>query len=573
MTQNSNSLKSTQQPEPRKFTPIDELSEKYMAELAKLYPVMATMAGITGYDHLLSNYDPDSQMQSAEIIKSVLREVEALAPKDKCDEITKAVLQERLGIELELHDSKEYLAPVNVISSPIQEVRDVFDLMPTQTESDFEVVVERMRQVPQSIASYEVALHAGTKTGPRPAIRQVEQCIKQALNVASVDDSPFTAIARDAAENDNIPVTLLSEFLDASTKAREAYRHLAQTLKDVVAPNSITEDGVGRERYELLSRSFLGTKVDLEETYNWGAEIIEETISEQKEIARELYGEGTGIREALDNLNQDERYIVRGTDSLQRWMQEKANGAIDALQGKYFDIPAEISQVDCKIAPSGSGGIYYVGPSEDFTRKGAMWWSVPKGTNEFSTWSEITTVYHEGVPGHHLQIGITTYNRAQLNSFRRLGCWVSGYGEGWALYAERLMDELGFLGTPAERMGMIDAQHLRAARVVIDIGIHLGLEMHPSYGEGKWNEPKAWNFLREHLAMDPAFLRFELDRYLGFAGQAPSYKIGQRLWEQSRTEAETRAKQRGEKFDLKQWHMDILKQGNLPLSLIHMVTN
>jgi uncharacterized protein (DUF885 family) len=124
-----------------------------------------------------------------------------------------------------------------------------------------------------------------------------------------------------------------------------------------------------------------------------------------------------------------------------------------------------------------------------------MWWSVPKGVTEFSTWRELTTVYHEGVPGHHLQVAQTVYRKETLNRWRRLSAWTSGHGEGWALYAERLMDELGYFAEPGNRMGWLDGQSLRAARVVIDIGVHCGFPAPAEVGGGEWDYDKAWTYL------------------------------------------------------------------------------
>ena len=113
-----------------------------------------------------------------------------------------------------------------------------------------------------------------------------------------------------------------------------------------------------------------------------------------------------------------------------------------------------------------------------------MWWSVPKGITTFGTWKELTTVYHEGVPGHHLQCAQAVLRSELLNKWRRLDLWISGHGEGWALYAERLMAELGYMEDPGHRMGWLDGQSLRAARVVIDIGVHCGFDAPEEVGGG-----------------------------------------------------------------------------------------
>jgi uncharacterized protein (DUF885 family) len=196
-----------------------------------------------------------------------------------------------------------------------------------------------------------------------------------------------------------------------------------------------------------------------------------------------------------------------------------------------------------------------------------MWWAVPDGITDFSTWREVTTVYHEGVPGHHLQVAQTAYRSELLNRWQRLMCWVSGHGEGWALYSERLMDDLGYLDDPADKLGMLDAQGFRAARVIVDIGMHLELEIpadnpfgfHP--GE-TWTSQLGLEFMRQHCRMDDAFIKFEVNRYLGWPGQAPSYKVGERIWLQARDEAQAR---QGADFDLKAFHRAALDLGALGL--------
>ncbi len=144
---------------------------------------------------------------------------------------------------------------------------------------------------------------------------------------------------------------------------------------------------------------------------------------------------------------------------------------------------------------------------------------------------------------------------------------MSGHGEGWALYAERLMEQLGFLDDPGDRMGMLDAQRMRAARVVLDIGVHLGKPAPEQWGGGTWDADKAWPFLKANVNMAEEFVRFELDRYLGWPGQAPAYKVGQRLWEQARDEAATMA---GEAFDLREFHRRALDVGSVGLDVLRV---
>lgn len=261
-------------------------------------------------------------------------------------------------------------------------------------------------------------------------------------------------------------------------------------------------------------------------------------------------------------LDADPALVVEGAANFRAWMQDRSDRTVDALHGTHFDVPEQIRRLECRIAPTTSGGIYYTGPSEDFTRPGRMWWAVPAGQTTFSTWREATTVHHEGVPGHHLQIGQTAVRSEVLNRWRRQGCWVSGHGEGWALYAERLMQELGFLDGPGEVLGMLDAQLLRAGRVVLDIGLHCGL---PAPDGGPWTYEKAWAYVQSVSGNHTDVLRFELDRYLGWAGQAPSYKVGERLWTALRDDVRARE---GAAFDLRSFHRRALDVGSVGMDVL-----
>jgi uncharacterized protein (DUF885 family) len=320
--------------------------------------------------------------------------------------------------------------------------------------------------------------------------------------------------------------------------------------------------------YQLASRNFLGATVDLEETYAWGWEELARIEAEMQTIAASLNGGDRSIEAAAALLDADPARKIHGKDAFRDWMQQLADAAVEELAGTHFEIPDSIKRIECMIAPTSDGSIYYTAPSEDLTtRPGRMWWSVPAGLEEFATWREVTTVYHEGVPGHHLQVAQTMLRTDLLNRWQRIGCWVSGSGEGWALYAERLMEELGYLEEPGARLGMLDGQAFRAARVIVDIGMHLELQV-PAGNPFGWRAGETWNaelgfeFLRAHSRMETEMLRAELNRYLGWPGQAPSYKVGERIWLQAREEARQRL---GSAFDLQAFHRDALNLGCIGL--------
>ena len=556
-------------------TAIDAIADRYVRTIARLNPLAATAMGLSGYDHLMTDLSPAGHQAQADAARAVLAELDAATPQDATDRVTLAAMRSRIGLELELHEADELLGQLNNIASPVQELRDIFDLMPTATPEHWEAVVARLDALPQTAAGFTESLRLAASRGRVAARRQVLACLAQAEQLADPQTSFFTTFVAgpqaEAALADTPDAAARRAALEHGAEAaRSAYAHIATFLREELLPQAPAEDAVGVERYRLWSRFFLGAEVDLEETYRWGLEELDRIIDEQEQVARRIAGPGATVVDAIAELDKDPARLLHGTDELQRWMQETSDAAVAALRGTHFDIAEPLLALECRIAPTQNGGIYYTGPSDDFSRPGRMWWSVPPGVETFTTWREKTTVYHEGVPGHHLQIAQAVFQRRTLNAWRRLACWVSGHGEGWALYAERLMADLGFLEDDGDRLGMLDAQRMRAARVVLDIGVHLGLERPQRWGGGRWDAETAWEFLSANVAMDEGFLRFELDRYLGWPGQAPSYKVGQRLWEAARDEATAAAAARGETLDLKVFHGRALALGSLGLDVLRL---
>src|SRR5659263_665628 len=386
--------------------------------------------GIPGYDDRMPEYSPAGADARANLQRTLLADLEGLAPVDDVDAVTKAAIQERHGLYLELHDAGENLRDLNVIASPAQEMRDVFDLMPDQTTGDWETIAARLSALPAAMEGYMAALREGKARGELPALRQVEAVIKQSDELADSDTSFFTSLVAGARPDDREPAGELAAALaQGGRDARQAYADLAEFLGTELAPDAPEEDGVGRERYQRFSRVFLGATVDLDETYEWGLEELARIVAEQDAVAAQLYGPGTTPEDAMARLDKDPARILHGTEELQKWMQATADEAIASLDDVHFDIPEPVEVLECCIAPTHTGGIYYTGPTADFSRPGRMWWSVPEGVTDFGTWREKTTVYHEGVPGHHLQIAQTIYRSGLLNTWRRLFSWVSDPGD------------------------------------------------------------------------------------------------------------------------------------------------
>ncbi|WP_449408235.1 DUF885 domain-containing protein [Microbacterium maritypicum] len=547
---------------PRTPSAIDKVAEDWVDTIAVLAPTLGTYIGRDEVNDRFGDLSPEGHEEIAAATRKALADLSALEPVDAVDEVTKADLSAELSLDLELHEARWHLRDLNVIASAAQDVRSAFDLMPTSTADDWSVIATRLAAVPEALRGYTETLRAGIAAGVTPARRQVVEVATQ-IDRYIADDGFFAAfVAHASPDEGNLPASLARTLDENSASARVAYGALRRFLAEELAPAASEEDAVGRELYALNSRRFLGATIDLDETYEWGREELDRMVAEQTAIANEILP-GASVEEAVAHLESDRARKLVGTEALQRWMQETSDRAVAELGATHFDIPEAIRTLECMIAPTQEGGIYYTGPTDDFSRPGRMWWSVPEGVTEFDTWRELTTVYHEGVPGHHLQIAQAVYNRGELNSWRRLLAGTSGHAEGWALYAERLMQQLGYLDDPADRLGMLDGQRMRAARVVLDIGVHLGktrLE-----GQGTWDAAYALDFLRGNVNMSDQFVQFEVNRYLGWPGQAPSYKVGQRIWEQVRDAYQS---ERGADFDIKEFHKRALDMGGVGLDTL-----
>ena len=543
-------------------TAIDQIAEKWVDTLVDLDPTVGTYIGRTEGDGRYGDYSPAGHERFVVEAKKTIAQLDAASPVDSVDEVTQTDLRSELSLSVESSDAQLQLRDLNVIASPAQEIREIFDLMPTKTVDDWANIASRLGNLPAAIDGYIETLRLGIERGVTPARRQVREVLAQAQRHAA-NDGFFADFAANAALDDGtLPASLAKDLGLGARRSATAYSKLATFFSTELEGKATEDDAIGRDLYTLASRRFLGAAIDLDETYEWGIEELARMVEEQERVAHQIKP-GASVLEAIAFLDTDPSRKLHGTRALQEWMQKTSDKAVADLADTQFDIPDEIKTIECMIAPTQEGGIYYTGPTDDFSRPGRMWWSVPVGVTEFDTWRELTTVYHEGVPGHHLQIGQAVYNRARLNTWRRQLAGTSGHAEGWALYAERLMEQLGYLDDPADRLGMLDGQRMRAARVVLDIGVHLGKTL-PD-GTGPWTSDYAFEFLGQNVNMNESFVKFEVNRYLGWPGQAPSYKVGQRIWEQLRDAAQKRL---GGAFSIKEFHRSALDLGGVGLDTL-----
>jgi uncharacterized protein (DUF885 family) len=536
---------------------VFDIADRYCVELGALDPCSATYAGIPGHDHEMTDYSPAGAARRADLVRDTLAAL-AAAPKDSDDDrLAASVMTERCTLDVEQYDARERLRDIRIIGSPIQSARQCFDLMRLETDDEWAVATERMTRVPGSLESIEESLRAGVGQGVVAARRQALACAEQAATWGGEREAePFFRALASRRPDD-------TELATAAELATSGYARLAAYLRDEYAPVADPRDPVGRDRYMLFARDFNGMELDLEETYAWGWEELHRIEDAMRRVGERILP-GAAIEEVIEHLDADPTRTIEGVEEFRRWNQDLIDQTMSDLEGTHFEIAPPLRVCEAMIAPpGGAAAMYYTGPTEDFSRPGRTWYPT-MGQTRFPLWKEVSTCYHEAVPGHHLQVAQVVYLAEKLSRFQRLFGFVSGHGEGWALYAERLMGELGYLEDPAFEMGMLAAQAMRAVRVVLDIGMHLELPIidgEPHAGE-TWTPELALPFLIERSRFPEVFMRSEVDRYLGWPGQAISYKVGERVWLESRADAQRR---KGAAFDLKEFHTFALDLGSMGL--------
>ncbi|MGW3027962.1 DUF885 domain-containing protein [Streptomyces sp. NPDC001221] len=543
-----------------------EVADAYVDDLVALDPVTGTYLGVKESASRLPDTSPAGQEALAELARATLArldEAERLPGADSDIERRCArLLRERLTAELAVHEADEGLRIVGNLHTPVHSVRDVFTITPTATEEDWAAVTERLRAVPAALRGYRESLALGLErklhAGPRATATFVEQ-----LTEWSDVDGEGHGWFEDFASSG--PASLRTELDEAARAASAAVVELRDWMRDVYAPAvEGAPETVGRERYARWSRYFNGTDLDLDEAYAYGWSEYHRILGEMKKEAEKILPGAETPWVALAHLDEHGAH-VEGVDETRAWLQALMDEAIEALDGTHFELAERVRKVESRIAPPGSAAApYYTAPSADFSRPGRTWLPT-MGQTRFPVYDLVSTWYHEGVPGHHLQLAQWAHVAEDLSRYQATVGGVSANMEGWALYAERLMDELGFLTDPEQRLGYLDAQMMRAVRVIIDIGMHLELEIpadSPFHPGERWTPELAQEFFGAHSSRPADFVESELIRYLCMPGQATGYKLGERAWLLGRENAR---KRHGEAFDAKAWHMAALSQGSLGL--------
>jgi uncharacterized protein (DUF885 family) len=547
---------------------VRDLADAYVGTLAELDPLLATYLGLPVGQDRLPDFSPAGEVAFDELRRSTLaslasaeRQAGADGDLSDADERRCArLLRERLETELAVSEAGERLRTVSNLIAPPHQIRDALLLMPAATDDDWTLIAARIGRVPEALEGYRAALVASAGRGMYESPTLISSLADQLAGWQANGTGWFGGFAAGAEG----PPALRAELDRAGLAADAAVAGLRDWLRsDYLAGAADTPDGVGAERYHLAVRRWNGARIDLTQTYEWGWAQFHEIHAQMAAEADRILPGST----VLEAIAQVERHgeVIEGVNEVRVRLQDLMDEAMADLDGTHFDLADPVKVVEARIAPAGSAAApYYSGPSEDFSRPGQTW--LPTlGQTRFPMWHLYSTWYHEGVPGHHLQLAQWCYLARRLSTWQTSVGDVSACTEGWALYAERLMDELGYLEAPGARLGYLEAQLTRAIRVIIDIGMHLRLTVpadSPMFAGQVWTPALALEFFMAQLGRDREYSRSEVMRYLGLPAQAISYKLGERAWLSGREAARAA---RGDGFDLKSWHMAALSLGSLGL--------
>lgn len=546
---------------------IQELADQLVNRRAALDPVRATLDGVQGREGEVTDWSPAGHGARADAARDALRELDRVAAERQRDRLAVEVIGDRLRGEVAAFEEGGWRADVRVTGGPAQQLRQALDEMPTGTNEQWKVLGQRIAAVPRSLDGYIESLRAGMAAGQVAPRRQVLACIRQVRTWAGLEPGSvkhFSALVEGYDVRPSADRKTEEALRRAAGAADIAYGRLGVFLAEEYLPAAPDEDAVGRDRYVAAASHHLGDQIDVDAVYAWAWEELARWEHEVDALCEEI-APGLGRAAVVERLDGDHERWIQGERALCDWISAVLERAMRQLDGRYFDIPAALREVRVRIAPPGSAAHrYYTAPSEGFERPGTYWYPT-SDRSRFPMWAEISTAYHEGVPGHHLQLGLARYLRSDLTRFQRL-LTTSGLCEGWALYAERLMAEIGLLDRPEYRLDLLFSQLFRTARVIVDIGMHLRLripEGQPFHPGEVWTPELAQAFVERNSNERAGFAASEIVRYLGTPGHAICFKLGEQEWMAARRRAEQAA---GAAFDLKAFHMSALALGPMGLA-------
>jgi uncharacterized protein (DUF885 family) len=537
--------------------------EEFQADL-KTHPERATAIGDYRYNDQLENYSPAAYQRQDAADRGFLSRLNAIptAGFPEQDKLSHEAMQRSLTQRITNYKFKEYEMPVNHMEGPQVRFTDLPLAVPLDSVKHYEDYIARLHQIPRAFAQSEDTLRAGMKDKLMPVRFLLEKVPAQCEGI--IASNPFLLPTK------KYPDSISAEDQQRLTKAITdavnnevfpAYKKFAAFIETEYAPSGRTTLSVaslpsGKERYlnDIRSRTTISTLTP-DQIHAIGLREIDRIEGEMLVIARkEGFNDVAAFR---DSLKTNPKYIPISAEQILDDFRKYIAQMQPKLPELFGYIPGSPVTVEA-IPPFQSGAAtHYQTGTPDGKRPGRVSVATSKFEHRWLIDDE-ATAYHEGIPGHHMQLSVAQ-QMTNLPKFRQHS-GNSGYVEGWALYAEQLGKEVGFYQDPVSDYGRLSSELFRAVRLVVDTGLH---------SEG-WSRDQVVEFFRKYQPVDEPTIQSETDRYIAWPAQALSYKLGQLKFRELRERAQ---KELGPQFDIRKFHDEMLNGGVLPLDLLDARTN
>jgi uncharacterized protein (DUF885 family) len=540
----------------------DLLSEQWEYTL-RLNPEFASILGDKRYNDKLGDFSQAAIDNDLRQMGVFLKKFEAVDTGGfpTQERLNRDLMVRNLREQLEAAKFKEWEMPVNQFSGIHIDAPQLVTSLSFAIVKDYEDYIARLKQLPRVLNETTIQMRKGMKDGLMPPKILLVQVAEQTEGIAKQkpEETPFAQPVANfpkefsAADRERLSTAILAAIRD---QVLPAYTEFAKFVRNEYAPKGRTEIGLGAlpqgdERYALAVRRQTTTNMKAEEIHQLGLREVTRIEAEQLIIANQLgFKDLKSFKEALKKNPEVHAKSRQQILDEYRTYTDQMWKRLPEMFGRLPKAKLEILPVEAFREKEASTS--YNQGTPDGSRPGHVFVNTYDFENQLTINNE-DTAYHEGVPGHHMQISIAQ-ELPELPPFRQQGGYTA-YVEGWALYAERLGKEMGFYQNPYSNYGRLDDEMWRAVRLVVDTGIHYK----------KWSREQMVQFMRDHSSQNEAYFQSEADRYIAWPGQALAYKIGQltilRLRDKARAEL-------GSKFDIRAFHDEVLGAGALPLDVL-----
>ena len=542
-------------------SPIDTLADRYLELILSADPLMATLMGFREHDadlgDLSANHEESLAEARADLRRAALLvDPAGLAPQEQ---VTRSILLAQLDYDdamasVDLPDFTVAAFPVSPSSVLLSYVRMVVATTPEQADA----YLARLSRIPRYLAQAQERLERGRRAGLTPVAHLVQMAVDQIDRYLATEPNPLLIAApTDWDDVERWHADLRAELAEDVNPAFVAYRDALvesalPTARSSDTPGLIHLPG-GRARYEALVRVHTTTDRTPEELHDLGVRLVGDVHAEFRTLGRTLF-DLDDVAAIFAHLQDDPALRWQSSEQILAAAETAVRRAESVSHEWFGRVPAAVCELEAipELEAEGAAPAYYMPPALDGSRPGTYFTNVNRPTERTSFDLE-AVAYHEAVPGHHFQISLAL-ELDGLPRLRQLPLFTA-YVEGWGLYSERLADEMGLYSSPLQRMGMLSAEVWRAARLVVDTGLHaLG-----------WTRQQAIDYMIENTPVAPLDVESEVDRYIAYPGQALSYMTGRLEIERLRALAQEAL---GDRFDIRDFHDTVLSSGALPLSVL-----